>query len=391
MRKWPWLTGVVLAAVTTGLGYAATRTVQEVPPVETDVPDVDPRPLGLFGEGPEILANLPGVPVGQGTSVGAPGVFDELAVYPVYGPDRPDTPEMAPLHVALEQGHAMVRELPSKEVNRLRFRNDGPMPALGLGGTVFSGGEQDRMTAHDVVLPPGEEHRLGVYCVELNRWNRTRGDVDTKGRFGTMATLAGVDVRGTAQLLANQSEVWKMVDAINTAHCETAGGAPLATTLEDPRKDTVRQGLAARVERFLDEVEAAEHLVGFAVAVNGRLRGARVFASQELYASFRPLLARSAAFEVAMQKVITAPEGWTRTPERPAPAQVAAFMRDLEANPEYVEDVKAGPVGETRMLLSQRGIGSVTSWRAPDGRSIPLTASYAAHPERPERAKSCRL
>lgn len=120
--------------------------------------------------------------------MGAPGIFGALAVYPVYGPDRPGTPTLSPLHVALAEGQALVRELPRKEVNRLRFRNDGPVPALALSGTVFS-------------------------------------------------------------------------------------GAALATTLESRRRDVVRQGLAARVERYLDEVDAAEHLVGFAVAIDGRLRG----------------------------------------------------------------------------------------------------------------------
>lgn len=66
-------------------------------------------------------------------------------------------------------------------------------------------------------------------------------------------------------------------------------------------------------------------------------------------------------------------------------------MRDLEAHPEYVEDADAGPAGTTRMLMPQRGIGAVTSWFGPDGRAVPITASYSAHPERPERAGSCRL
>lgn len=390
MRKMAWMAGLVLAGVTIGGGWAATRTEAAASPL-TAPPGVDPRPMGMFGQGPEVAVTLPGARVGRGVSVGTPGVFASLALYPIYGVDQPDTPPVVPLHVALAEGHATVRELPQKKVGTLRFQNDGIAPALALTGTIFSGGEQDRMAAHDVLLPPGGEAlRLAVFCVELNRWTPSRKGIRTKGRFGTLPILAGADLRATAQL-SDQRQVWEMVDAINAAHCEQADGAALATTLEDPIRDQVQHRLAARLDRFLEEVPASEHLVGVAVAVGGEFRSARVFASRALFASFRSLITRTAAFEVAMREVLAKREETSPTSERPAAAQVAAFMRHLERAPDYQEEVDVSPASTTKLMMSHRGFGTATAWRAPGGDSVPLTASYVAHPKKPKRGASCKL
>ncbi|EYF01118.1 ARPP-1 family domain-containing protein [Chondromyces apiculatus] len=54
---------------------------------------------------------VPGHPIGDGYTVGAPQIFDNLAVFPVYASVQEDLGEFTTLDVALEKETAVVREL----------------------------------------------------------------------------------------------------------------------------------------------------------------------------------------------------------------------------------------------------------------------------------------
>ena len=132
--------------------------------------------------------------------------------------------------------------------------------------------------------------------------------------------------------------------------------------------------LAARIDAFLAGVPDPRRLVGVAYAVDGEVRGARIFASHELWEASRPTLILTLAGEPT-----TRPH--RRDGEGREPATTAAVAR-------FIEDVDRAPVTHERATASDSVLdfsasasayGSRTLWRAhgsPD--PVLISADYLA-------------
>ncbi len=158
----------------------------------------------------------PGARVGplRDHTVGAPAVFENLAVFPVFAARQEDIGDFTTLDAALEAKTAEVRELDaagadaetngSAEVNKLVIENRGKLPVLVLAGTVVKGGRQDRQIGADFVIEAGRTVPVDAFCVEHGRWNATRDGVETGGRFKSERVLAQADVRAAGQYEQDQ-------------------------------------------------------------------------------------------------------------------------------------------------------------------------------------------
>jgi hypothetical protein len=299
--------------------------------------------------------------------VGSPQHFGNLALYPIFSSSQKDVGPVLSLDTALTRKVAEVRELGEGEnegsnarqpgrhaqhasgptVGKLVIENRGDIPVFVLAGTVVKGGNQDRQIAQDFIVAAKSTVPVDAFCVEQGRWAEQRNGVSTQGKFSVLDQLATTKVRAAGQHEGNQGQVWSEVAKVNAAHGKNAPSGSLMASMDD--KDVIRKR-SALAKRITDKLTAAEPnaaLVGFAYAVNSRVKGVRWFSSNALFKTFRGVLANTAASDA-----ITL-EGQPAQGSNPGPEAIVRFVTEIEKTPaqeratpaENANDYKSAPSG----------------------------------------------
>jgi hypothetical protein len=291
--------------------------------------------------------------------VGAPDELDNLALYPIFSKAQKEVGPVLALDAALAKKVAEVRELgagdgpqaqrgrPGPTVGTLVIENKGDLPVYVLAGTVVKGGNQDRQIASDVIVAARSTVPVEAFCVEHGRWTGQRNGVSTDGKFSVLDQLATSKVRAAGQHEQNQQQVWSEVAKVNAANGKSAPSGSLLASMDDGDLSRRRSALARRFEARLAALETRSELVGFAYAVNSRIKGVRWFSSHALFETFRSVLLNTAAADAI--------EGLDqpRAGEAPAPAAVVRFVTDIERAPaeeratqaDNANDFKRAPAG----------------------------------------------
>jgi hypothetical protein len=199
----------------------------------------------------------------------------------------------------------------------VELRNRMPQPVLVLAGEVIVGGGQDRMLSRSQVLKPGALAYQPVFCVEHGRGH---GESVRFQAVGGMAD-SGLRLRGLGW--ADQEAVWSWVaSATLRLHAYSKTGTYRAvldgssTVSLHPYWDATLGALASR--------GIAPKMVGVAVALDGRLVSADLFATPELFREYSREL-----FEAAF--VSAAEEGEGDSAAMPASEVEAQLRRGRQA------------------------------------------------------------
>src|SRR5947209_13426168 len=126
-----------------------------------------------------------------------PFTQSNLSVFLIHGKDRLKGESFLTLQEALVQKKVIVRE--TREVNELSIENISSEEVYVQSGDIVKGGQQDRMMAVDLILPP-RSGKIGIsaFCVENGRWSK-RGSEEVTN-FGSSANvIAGRDLKLAAK------------------------------------------------------------------------------------------------------------------------------------------------------------------------------------------------
>jgi hypothetical protein len=297
-----------------------------------------------------------------------PMTHDNLAVYFVHGESRP-----GPVPLTLQEGLAKqaveVRETGS--VNELQVMNTGDEAVYIQAGDIVKGGRQDRVLVVSTLLPPKSDLvSIPVFCVEHGRWSGRGDESATKFesadalmpsraaklamRGGTESGDADQPVAGNARprpqsprdqrapvqaapavapdsVAARQQRVWRSVDDIqgklssnlNTQVASVRSRTSLQLALEN-------ENLGGKQAEFVDSLqksgEADSDIIGYVVAINGRLNSAEIYPSNSLFLKMWPRLLRASATEAIQDRAAKDGNGESRP--LPATADVMTFLRD---------------------------------------------------------------
>ncbi|MCO4743808.1 MAG: hypothetical protein KC912_03400 [Proteobacteria bacterium] len=252
-------------------------------------------------------------------AVDAPIQVGGLALYPVVDQRASEIDAaFATVGEAMERGALKVDEQDGGTVNQLVVDNYGDEPILALAGDVFFGGNQDRMIAHDVIIPPHSQSvPLAVHCVERGRWE-AGGDFAYGGR-------AELTLSKAVQTAASQDVTWATVSKLNAgkaAYVSSRGGD--ASKLS-PSTETYRASLTALPEAhataraLMLELAKRERVVGVVVAYGGRVVASEIYSHPAQFARHR----NGAVAAVALEATSRPLRG-----ESPPPQIAAAFLRD---------------------------------------------------------------
>lgn len=183
----------------------------------------------------------------------------------------------------------------SGAVNMLTVENRTNQPVFLMSGDVVKGGNQDRIIAEDMVVPPVAIADAPVFCVEHGRWQYREEDAADESAkkvyaFKGYYNVAAGELRRTVKETKDQGQVWAKVGDITSANGATNGtsaytGLEGSEAFVDAREQYLRY--------FEDKFGNLKNVVGV-VAVNGdNIIAADVFAHPALFQKQFPALLHS--------------------------------------------------------------------------------------------------
>ncbi|HXN47202.1 MAG TPA: DUF6569 family protein [Bryobacteraceae bacterium] len=214
-----------------------------------------------------------------------PYTHDNLSIYLVHGQDRFQKKYLT-LGEALEQHKAVVYE--TSNVNVLQVQNLSAQDVYIQSGEIVKGGKQDRVLKDDIIVPSSSSKLdINVFCVEHGRWTQ-RGSEPAHAFAASPGMVASPAMKRAVQAEADQSRVWAQV-----REEQARLSSNLATSVQSPRSASSYQltleapVLAARVDAFKKDLaglaDKYPDAVGYVAAVNGKVTGADVYATHDLF------------------------------------------------------------------------------------------------------------
>jgi hypothetical protein len=274
--------------------------------------------------------------------VSGPYVYAGMDLYLVHGSDAGGSRKIVPLADALEQGKIVVRE--TGNVSQLTVENASDVDVYIQAGDIVKGGRQDRVLGTDLILKPRSGPvPIASHCVERGRWQRREGEASD--RFASSQQALSSNALKIANHRGSQAEVWSNVQVaqenlgrnLKTDVRSSKSASSLQLTLEN---EQVRAGVEGYVRAFSPLVQAHPDVVGYAFAVDGRLKSADVYASRALFLKLWPKMLRAAATEALSERT-------------PATAHTPPTIESVRS---FLSDANQGRVTERSISAEQRSV-----------------------------------
>jgi hypothetical protein len=230
-----------------------------------------------------------------------PYTHENLTVYLIHGDDPVKGKNFLTLDEALEQKKVIVHE--TKNVNQLSVENVSDKDEVFIqAGDIVKGGQQDRVLAFDLVVPPKSgKVAIGSFCCEAGRWTK-RGKEDVRNFNSSKDQVATKDLKLATRKAMSQREVWDNVSKAQAKLAENARApvqsadskTSLQLTLEHKK---VLESIDGYVKKLTPAVADQKDVIGYAFAINGQINSADVYASSALFKKLWPKLVKATAVE----------------------------------------------------------------------------------------------
>jgi len=304
-------------------------------------------------------------------SISGPHIHENLAVYFVHGASA-EGPVPLTLNEALAKGSVQVVE--TGRVNELQIENKGSEHVFIQVGDIVKGGRQDRVLTVSLDLPPNSGLiPIASFCVEQGRW-AARGKED-QATFSSareampsvsalLAMAAPPAATGATRpagaepaqrnapdaedVAGKQRKVWdsvastqrKLSSGLNAPVASPQSASSLQLSLENEK---LKQARAAYMEALKPPGEKDSDIVGYVVAINGKISAASIYPSHAL---FRKMWEKQLA-AVITESIGEKPSA-AATAAAPAAPTVSEFLGAAEKGKSYERALAAGMRQETR-------------------------------------------
>ena len=227
-----------------------------------------------------------------------PYTHKNLTVFLIHGKDQTNKTFLT-LQEALAQKKVKVYE--TKDVNELSIQNLSNQDIYVQAGDIVRGGDQDRMISVDFIVPPRSGRMpIAAYCVESGRWNKRGNEVNAS--FSSSENLATNELKLAAKSDKSQQAVWANVVKVQAGLSENVGGSVNSTvsasSMELSMEDSkVKTTSAAYTNALSGLLSKRSDVIGYVLAINGKVDSADVYASHALFAKLWPKLLKSSVVE----------------------------------------------------------------------------------------------
>ncbi|HUS47915.1 MAG TPA: DUF6569 family protein [Phycisphaerae bacterium] len=265
---------------------------------------------------------IPGAGAAMACSFSPPFTHKNLSIFLIRGPDRVKKDRrILTLEEALKQKKVVVHE--TEDVDELEVENRSDEEVFINSGDIVKGGKQDRCFGCSVLLPPRSgKVKVGSFCVERGRWSGRGGE--SMALFSSSTEqIVGNRMKMAAKVDNDQGSVWNGASDIQVRMADNASAllnlnvgsanevaagltfvtattspSSLQLTLEHPNVKKMRQEY---IDKLADIPEGKGDVIGYAVAINGKVVSADVYASSDLFRRLWPKLLKSSATEAVAE------------------------------------------------------------------------------------------
>jgi len=291
----------------------------------------------------------------------APLTHGNLAVFPVVIAGEPKRQvDYLVLDEGMKAGSVVVVEKgEGADVNQLELRNKSNRPLFLLAGEVVIGGKQDRIIGKNTIVAPRSSEKVPVFCVEHGRWSGRKAD------FSSAEALAHTELRKKASFSdqgSAQGAVWSEVADKNAKRKLSNDTDTYRAVAQDKSVKRSVAGYDKAIRARMAAQSGAGRMVGFAVALDGKVVAIETFASPALFAKLRDKLLHSYFVEAVDHKF---------DPAKPAAAPPAEAIGGFAAKARKAKRqvVREGKAGKTVQLDSDENMkGSLVE--AEDGAPV---------------------
>ncbi len=291
---WPYLTAPAPQP------FAVNFNNQFVPVgVELDFPMENAQPMPV-----EQLPQVRGAAVPtKEYAVSKPHTHGNLTVFLIHGPDTMKETRLVTLQEALAANTAVVHET---GMGQLRIDNRGNAPLFIQAGDIVKGGTQDRALPSDMLIAANSLGTpITALCVEQGRSVPRGNEISTSFSMST-EQLPTRALKLAARRNA-QADVWNDVQNLQTNLTRNVGASvhaqqsqsSLQLTLEHPR---VQQAIQDHLVKLAPITQDENDVIGYAVAVNGKIQSVDVYASNAMFQKLWLKLIRASAVEALAER-----------------------------------------------------------------------------------------
>jgi len=266
--------------------------------------------------------------------VSGPFSFGNLSLFLIRGADKLKDKQYITLPEAIAQKAVTVSE--TGDVNALKINNLSNAVVFIQSGEIVKGGQQDRALQSDMLIPPhSKDVSLPCFCVEHGRWTGRVGESSYK--FDSASNfVVGNGMQRAIKRDADQSKVWQEV-AMKQQQLSRSVGQPVASPVSPTslqltlEQKNVQEASQAQYKALADVVNKEKDAIGYAVAINGKISNADIYASGALFRKLWPGLLKSAVTEAVSQKGQASVKPPSGSEVKSVLAQAEKFKRDPSA------------------------------------------------------------
>jgi hypothetical protein len=236
----------------------------------------------------------------DGTRITGPLVYANLAIYFVHGTAAGGAVPLT-LQDGLERGQVKVRE--TGNMNQLTVENGSNDEVFIQAGDIVKGGRQDRVLSVDLLLPPHSGAvPIAAFCVEHGR-SMARGNEDATQFASAASAMPSHDAMlamraysaaaddypiRRVDLRRSQAEIWATVQQTQQDLARSIGGSVAAPASPSSlqlslENEKLKQAQAAYISALQGAGESSDDIVGYVFAINGKINGGDVYASNALF------------------------------------------------------------------------------------------------------------
>jgi hypothetical protein len=246
----------------------------------------------------------------------APIQVDALIVTPIVTNNATNNQDVIVLDEGFAKGLVVISERSSDgDVNSLRITNKSDRPLFVLSGEVVIGGKQDRIIGANTLIPAKTSQEVPVFCVEHGRWAGNQ-----KG-FTSANALAHGRLRANASY-RDQGQVWAEVSQMNNLR-NTENATDTYRTIATQQSNGSLAKHEKKLNAAIEKIDANDRkrMVGFVVAIDGKVVTVDMFGSNRLFAKLQAKLVKSYLTE-SLDVTVTAGNA------PPTAAKVKSFIGD---------------------------------------------------------------
>ncbi|MFH2010151.1 MAG: DUF6569 family protein [bacterium] len=233
-------------------------------------------------------ARLAGTPLQgrmDGLLLGAPVTYNNLTIYPVLSEQPSFGKIVFNIDESFEGRKLAVTEAGSGSVPFIELNKSTREHVFVMTGEMFIGAKQDRISKHDVILPPRKgTFKLPVYCVEQGRWH------GSSMKFKSGNVVSSQSLRKSAVRKGSQGQIWDKV-AVKTRQVKATTSTQ--TMHASYRSKFWRQKAPAYMKVFKLFAKGLPKSVGVLVVINKAIVSFDVFLSHRLFTGLWPKLLKA--------------------------------------------------------------------------------------------------